>query len=367
MPPGGSDSRVNNHHLTDIPPPPSPPSAADGPAPTEPPQLIINPDLPPEEADFIRARLLALSHTFASTSRTEPPAIAPGVEHTIHLSDYHPIKQKAYRQSPEKQAVVSKAIANLLKGGVIVPSNSPWASPVTLAVKSIDPVTGKIAWRFCIDYRRLNARTRKDAYPVPIIEDLLGACKDADWMSTVDIKDAFYHIVVATASRALTAFVTPDGLFEWNRMTFGLANAPATFLRYVNQVLLEFIGKFCVIFFDDGLVYTKGTLAQHMDHVAQVLTALHAAGLEASTTKCRFGYQELLFVGHVVGHGTIRPDPDKIKAITEYPRPTTVTQVKAFLGLANYYRRFVDGFAVIAQPLYQLLKKGVALEWTQPR
>jgi transposase InsO family protein len=218
-----------------------------------------------------------------------------------------------------------------------------------------------------IDYRRVNSQTRKDAYPVPLIEDCLNACKDADWMSLIDIKDAYHHIEMALESRGITAFVTADGLFEWTRMPFGLATAPATFQRYVDMILRDFIGQFCAIFFDDCLVYTHGTLEQHLDDVERLLKRLHEANLEASPKKCRFAYKELLFVGHIVGKGTIKPDPDKVRAVQDMAAPKTPTELKGFLGLANYYRRFIHGFAMIARPLYELLKKNVKYEWSQNR
>ena len=329
------------------------------PATTPTPSFDINPHLTSEEHDLVHTRLQSLSHAFAAPTR--PPRISPGVEHTIHLLDPSPIKQRPYRQSPEKQEAVTKEVKRLLAAGLIQESHSPWSSPVSL-VKKADG-----SWRMVIDYRRVNAKTRKDAYPVPLIEDCLRACKDADWMSIIDIKDAYHHILVALASRGITAFVTPDGLFEWTRMPFGLSNAPATFQRYVDQQLRAFIGKFCAVFFDDCLVYTTGPLSKHLDDVKTVLTKLHDVGLEASATKCHFAYKELLFVGHIVGRGTIKPDPDKLRAIDEFPNPRTVTELKAFLGLANYYRRFIKGFALTASPLYALLKKGVAFELSHDR
>jgi len=150
-------------------------------------------------------------------------------------------------------------------------------------------------------------------------------------------------------------------------MPFGLSNAPATFQRYVDQQLRDFIGKYCAIFFDDCLVYTKGSLDDHLRDIKKVLERLHSSGLEAAADKCRFAFKELRFVGHIVGRGIIKPDPDKILTIQDFPRPETLTALKGFLGLCNYYRRFIKGFAHTASPLYQLLKKGVAFEWSQAR
>jgi len=319
----------------------------------------INPDLTADERKLVENVLQRMKHAFATPAT--PPQPSPNIEHVIHLTDPHPVKQAPYRQSPQKREAVHKEVQRLLEMGLIVPSASPWSSPVSLVPKPDG------SYRMVIDYRRVNAQTRKDAYPVPLIEDCLNACKDAKWVSIIDIKDAYHHIPMALESRGVTAFVTADGLFEWNRMPFGLANAPATFQRYVDHCLRDFIGQFCAVFFDDCLVYTNGTLEEHLKDVTRLLERLHSVSLEASASKCRFAYKEVLFVGHVVGNGTIKPDPDKLTAIHDYPAPTTVTELKAFLGLANYYRRFVRGFAAVAKPLYELLKKGVVYEWSQNR
>ena len=329
------------------------------------PDFDINPDLTPEQRAFLLQQLNSSLAAFAPPNT--PPRAAPGVKHEIHLTDPKPVKSAPYKQSPDKKAAVHEEVERLLEAGLIHESSSPWASPVSLVPKGPPDASGKRKWRMVIDYRRVNSQTRKDAYPVPLIEDCLVACKNADWMSIIDIKDAYHHIEVALESRGITAFVTSDGLFEWSRMPFGLSNAPATFQRYVDQQLRDFIGKFCAVFFDDCMVYTTGSLEQHARDVKRLLDRLHSVGLEASASKCRFAYKELLFVGHIVGRGTIRPDPSKIRAVEEFPVPTTVTALKGFLGLANYYRRFVAGFATIAHPLYELLKKGAAYEWSQHR
>ena len=216
----------------------------------------------------------------------------------------------------------------------------------------------------CIDYRKLNARTRKDAYPIPLIEDCLNMCKDADYLTLIDIKDAYHHVEMDPASRPLTAFVTPDGLFEWLRMPFGLCNAPATFQRYVNHALQGLAGRSCAAFFDDCIVFAKGSLEKHMQAVAEVLERLAQHGLEASYKKCKFAYHELIFVGHLVRKGTIRPDPSKLDAVRKFPEPKNVSQLKSFMGLANYYHKFIRGFAIISRPLYALQRKDVPFEWT---
>ena len=321
----------------------------------------VNPELDSDQRALVQRMLQSTVHAFASNP-AGPPKPAPGVTHAIHLTDSAPIKQAGYRQSPQKTAVTSAAIAKLLEQDLIMPSNSPWSSPVVLVPKPHGPAG---AYRMCIDYRRVNARTRKDAYPIPLIEDCLNMCRGARWLTLIDIKDAYHHIRMDPASGAITAFVGPGGLYEWKVMPFGLCNAPATFQRYVDHQLREFVGKFCAAFFDDCLVYSSGTLEDHVSKVQQVLAKLAAAGLEANMAKCKFAYTELLFVGHVVSQGTIKPDPTKLDAVRKWPTPTNVTGVKSFLGFTNYYHKFIQGYAMKAKALYALTRKGVPFEWSQ--
>lgn len=326
--------------------------------PPKPPDAFepdINPELTPAQHSLMRQMLLSLPEAFARDPKKKP-TLAPGVEHRIWLDDDKPIKQAAYRQPEAKKVIVKEFTDKLLEQKVIKPSDSAWSSPVVLVRKP-----GKD--RLCIDYRKLNARTRKDAYPIPLIEDCLNLCSKARWMTLIDIKDAYWHVPMAKESIPLTAFVTPDGLFEWDRMPFGLCNAPATFQRYVDSCLRGLIGKSCIAFFDDCLVFGGETFEEHVEAVRVVLQRLADHGLEAHVRKSKFAYTELLFVGHIISQGTIRPNPEKLRAVSEFPAPTTVTGVKSFLGLTNYYHKFIPGFAQIALPLYALTRKGVAFEW----
>lgn len=348
---------------TVLPPPSSPPAAAAAATATPEidPSLLdfdINPALTSEQKTIMHEMLARLKQVF-STNPLKTPTSAPGVEHEIHLTDPVPIKQKAYRLPLTKKQVVSETVKKLQAQHLVVPSNSPWSSPVVLVPKQGG------SWRMCIDYRKVNAKTRKDAYPIPLIEDCLNMCKDAKWLTLIDVKDAYHHISMSPQSQAVTAFVTPDGLFEWLRMPFGLCNAPATFQRYVDGWLRDLIGKTCAAFFDDCLVFSSGTFEDHVEKVEAVLKRLSEAGLEINYKKCRFGYTELLFVGHLVSGGTIKPDPAKLSAVRDFPTPTNVTGVKSFLGLTNYYHKFIRGFAMKARPLYALTRKGTPFEWSQ--
>ncbi len=292
------------------------------------------------------------------TNPKATPQAATNVTHKIELKDQTPIKQIGYKTSEAKHAVIKETVDKLLEKQLIEPSYSAFSSPVVLVKKQ-----GGAGWRMCIDYRKLNAQTIKDAYPIPIIEDCLQACKEADFFSLIDIKDAYHHIAMDKESMHYTAFVTPEGLFQWKVMPFGLTNAPATFQRYINTIMKEYIGVILAAFFDDGLTYTKGTFEQHVLDVEKILKRLAECHLEANIEKCKFGYTEMKFVGHVVSKGIVRPDPSKIRAMESYPQPTNLTQLRSFLGLVNYYHKFIKGFAVMAVPLYRLTRKDTPFEW----
>ena len=339
---------------------PQPSSTIDPDQPLPRESLDINPDLSEAEKELIYNALKPLAKAFARKDST--PAAAPGVEHTISLKDPEPFKSRPYKQSPKKAEVIANTVKDLLDRKLIQPSVSEFSSPVILVPK------GKDDWRMCIDFRKLNTRTIKDNYPMPLIERCLQVCRRARWLSSLDIKDAFHHITLSPGSIPLTAFVTADGLYEWIRMPFGLCNAPATFQRYVDRALSGLIGKTCVAFFDDCVCGTEEeSLAIHMAAVVEILQRLSDHGLEANIKKCQFGYKELVFVGHVIGNGILKADPSKVKAMKEFPRPTTVTEVKSFLGLINYYSKFIKGYAYMATPLIELTKKSVPFEWTSDR
>lgn len=198
----------------------------------------------------MHAMLMRRYAAFAKSNSSHVPP-ASDVEHAIHFTDPQPVKSVPYRQSPAHAAYADEQVAGLIKAGFIVPSASPWSSPIVIVPKAGGDL------RMCIDYRKLNARTKKDAYPMPLIEDCLHLLRDADFITMIDIQEAFYHILMAKGSREATAFSTSHGLYHWTVMPFGLCNAPATFQRHVDEVLRKYIRKTCAAFFDDIAVYTK--------------------------------------------------------------------------------------------------------------
>ena len=320
-------------------------------------EFNINPALTPSQREQV---LLVLKKHIRAFIRppTDGPPRAHGVDFRIYTDDAPPIKQVPYRHSPQQEAYIREEVKNLLKKGYVTPSFSPWASPVLVVVKKDG------TYRMCIDYRKLNAHTKKDAYPLPRIEDCLELCREAIWMTIFDLRDAYHHIPVHPDSQAATAFCTKDGLYQWTVMPFGATGAPGCFQRYVDSVFRGMTGRNCVVYFDDIVVYSKD-FETHLKDVAEVLQRLQDCNLSAKISKCKIAMNEITFVGHVLRNGTIKPDPEKLRAVDEFPRPSDVSHLKSFLGLANYYRKFIAGFAQTATPLYHLTKKNVEYYWNQ--
>ena len=231
-------------------------------------------------------------------------------------------------------------------------SNSPAAAPILFVKK---PGGGL---RFCVDYRALNAITKKDRYPLPLINDTLERISKATWFTKLDVIAAFHKIRIKEGSEWITAFRTRYGLFEWLVMPFGLANAPSSFQRYVNWALREFLDDFVSAYIDDVLVFTQGTLRRHREHVTKVLERLQRAGLYIDIDKCEFEVTSTKYLGFIIEAGKgLQMDPAKVEAIVNWVPPTTVKGVRAFLGFANFYRRFIKNFSAEVAPLVELTKK----------
>ena len=276
------------------------------------------------------------------------------VQHSIDTGDHPPIKQHPYRTPMIRREQMAKMIDDMQKQGIIQPTSSPWASPVVLVPKK-DGTT-----RFCVDYRRLNAVSRKDVYPLPRIEDILSTLGDANYFSTLDLASEYWQIEMEESSRPKTAFAT-QGLFEFTRMPFGLCNAPATFQRLMQVILAGLEWKCCFVYLDDILVASQ-TFEEHLAHLVEVFSRLQKAGLRLKPKKCAFLRDEVAYLGHIISQEGIRPDPAKVHKVRTFPVPTDVTTLRQFLGLASYYRKF--SFAKVASPLHDLTKKGSSFCWT---
>ena len=267
-----------------------------------------------------------------------------------------PICQRAYRTPLSKRQLISDLVDEMLQQGVIRPSNSPWASPVTLVPKS-DGST-----RFCVDYRKLNSVTKRDSYPLPRICDIMDTLGRSKIFSTMDLKSAYHQIPVHPADIEKTAFTCHRGLFEFTRMPFGLANAPASLQRTMDYIFGDMLGNSIMIYLDDIVVFSKSE-EEHAIALKEVFTRLKKYGLRLKASKCCFGQKQVKLLGFIISEKGQAADPEKTRAISTLPEPRTVKQVRSFLGMAGYYRHCLPNFAKIARPLVELTKKHHRFVW----
>ena len=293
-----------------------------------------------------------------------PPLRGPGIDHAIELlqedgKDMNAPHGPLYKMTKEELLVLRRTLTELLDKEFIRVSSSPASSPVLFVRK---PGGGL---RFCVDYRGLNAITRKDRYPLPLIHETLNNIGKAKWFTKVDVSAAFHKLRIRLGDEWKTAFRTRFGLYEWLVTPFGLAGAPSSFQRYINWVLREFLDVFCSAYLDDVLIYTDGSLEEHRAHVRRVMDALDMAGLHLDITKCEFEVKTTKYLGFIIeARKGIRMDPEKVQAIKDWQAPTTTKGIRGFLGFANFYRQFIRDYSTLTRPLNRLTGKDVMFVWT---
>nr|XP_025035341.1 uncharacterized protein LOC112544063 [Pelodiscus sinensis] len=289
---------------------------------------------------------------------TSRPGQTTLVQHEIETEPGRVVRDNM-RPLPRKLwGTVKEELQAMLEWGVIQESRSEWRSPIVLVPKA-DGST-----RFCIDFRKVNAISRFDAYPMPRIDELLGRLGRATYLSTLDLTKGYWQIPLSPEAQAKTAFATPFGLYQFRNMPFGLHGAAATFQRLMNQVLREH-QDYAAAYIDDIVIFSE-SWEEHLGHITNVLGALRKAGLTANPKKCQFGRAEVSYLGYTVGRGKLKPLVDKVQAVRDHPVPTTKRKVRQFLGLAGYYRRFIPNFSSLAAPLTDLTRKGQPerVRWT---
>ena len=289
-----------------------------------------------------------LLEEFADVMKSKPGRTSL-VEHNIETGQAHPIKLPPYRLPHAYRSTVKQELDDMLDSGIIEPSRSEWAAPIVLVPKKDGTL------RLCVDYRRLNSVARTDAYPMPRVDDLIDKLGKAKFITTLALTRGYWQVPVAQEARHKTAFTTPFGLFQFTMMPFGLNGAPATFQRMMDELIRGL--EDCTAAYLDDLVVFSTSWEEHLEHVRAVLRRLRSAGLTAKPAKCQFGMADCVYLGHVVGSGTVRPELSKVEAVETFPKPETKKQVRAFLGLTGYYRKFIPDYSTIATPLTDLTRK----------
>lgn len=280
------------------------------------------------------------------------------IKHIIDTGDAPPIKQRYFPMSPAKQKLINEELDKMLELGVVEPSNSAWSSPIFL----IDKPDG--TKRFTVDFRKVNQVSRKDAYPLPQVTSILDRLRDARYLSSMDIKSAYWQIPLDPASKEKTAFTIPGrGLFQFTTMPFGLANAPATWQRFVDSILGPKLEPFVFVYLDDIIIVTS-TFQKHIEILNEVFKRIKEAKLTLNREKCQFCRSELRYLGYVVSERGLQVDPDKVKSILDMPIPRNQKEVRQFHGTASWYRRFIPDFSTRMYPLTCLLKKRQKFTWS---
>lgn len=286
------------------------------------------------------------------------------ITHEIRTTTDQPIHAKLYRLPPKHEEEVRRQVEEMEAQGIIRKSCSRYASPIVVVAKKLDN-SGKQKFRICIDYRRLNEITIDDKYPIPNIDSILDKLGSAQYFTSLDLAKGYHQIKVHPNDISKTAFITPFGLYEYLRMPFGLKNAPATFQRMMNEILRDYINKICVVYLDDILIFST-SLQEHIQSLTLIFKKLAEHNLKVQFDKCSFMKKNTEFLGHVLTSEGMKPNPNKIKCIEEYPLPTTEKQLKGFLGATGFYRKFVKDYAKIAHPMIKYLKKGSKINTNDP-
>ncbi|UYV76949.1 K02A2.6-like [Cordylochernes scorpioides] len=280
------------------------------------------------------------------------------IQHKIITKSEQPISLRPYRRPLKEYEEIAEQVKELLEHKLIRISDSPWAFPVVMVPKKDGNK------RMCIDYRRLNEITLDDRQPLLHIQDMFDRLHGSRFFSTLDVAWGYWQIEMDPQSIQKTAFVTNDGHYEFLVMPFGLKNAASTFQRIIQHILGELLWKGTCSFQDDILVYTK-TWQEHIELLSKVFDKLRQYNMKLKLSKCIFGRTEVKYLGHIISHNQLKPDPGKVKSIQDFPRPDTVKKVRQFMGLANYYRKFVKDFSKISFPLVRLTRKNQPFVWNE--
>ncbi|GFX33571.1 retrovirus-related Pol polyprotein from transposon 412 [Trichonephila clavipes] len=320
------------------------------------PDLLENAELSPEQKSSAERLFQEFEDVFSRNSSDIGHTTV--TQHRIDTADHPPIKQHPRRLPFAKQEEVGTLLREMQENDIIEPSSSPWTSPIVL-VRKKDGST-----RFCVDYRKLNDVTKKDSYPLPRIDDTLDTLSGHKWFSILDLKSGYWQVEIHPEDREKTAFTSGQGLWQFKVMPFGLCNAPATFERLMETVLKGLTFEACLIYLDDVIIGGR-TFEEHLQNIRKVLSKLSDANLKLNPSKCKFFQKEVNYLGHVISAEVVRTDPEKVSAVKNWKRPENLRELRSFLGLCTYYRKFVKGFSNIARPLHRLTESKQKFQWTK--
>ncbi|GFW03149.1 retrovirus-related Pol polyprotein from transposon 17.6 [Trichonephila clavipes] len=313
--------------------------------------------------DEQQRQLKALFNNFKGLF-SDQPGLTHVVYHEIDTGDKGPVVSRPYRYDRVKQGIIDYHIDKILRECTICPINSPYASPVVLTRKKNDlPLDSPVAYRFAIDYRKLNGITKYPRYPLPVMDDLLTNIPHTNVVSTLDLRSGYFQLAISPRDIEKTAFITRNGTFAFLRMPFGLSGAAPNFQRAIDIILKPVIGRFVLVYMDDVII-TYPSCKDHLDHLSQVFTLLRDAGLTLNKEKCHFARDKLKYLGLIISKEGIETDNKKIRAITEMKPPKNNREVSKFLGMTGWYQKFIPRYADICEPLYQLKKKGAKFNWS---
>lgn len=278
------------------------------------------------------------------------------IKHKIRTTDEIPVYTKSYRYPHIHKEEVKSQIDKMLQQKIIQPSESPWSSPIWIVSKKKD-ATGKQKWRLVVDYRKLNKKTISDRYPIPNISDILDKLGRCQYFTTLDLASGFHQIEMEPKDIQKTAFTVNNGHYEYCRMPFGLKNAPSTFQRAMENVLRGLVNEICIVYMDDIIIFST-SLQEHITSIEKVFQRLREANFKIQLNKSEFMKRDTAYLGHIVTPEGIKPNPDKVYAIKKNPIPKTTREIKRFLGLLGYYRKFIPNFSKLTKPFTSCLKKG---------
>lgn len=281
-------------------------------------------------------------------------------QHRIDTGNARPVRQPLRTQPRVYREFIDETVEQMVKDELIEPAQSEWASNIVLVKKKDGTL------RFCLDYRALNVVTRGDTYPLPKINDCLDALAGAQWFSTLDLTSGYHQIAMNAEDADKTTFITRKGSFRWKRMPMGLSGATATFQRTMDLILSGINFSTCLVYLDDVIIFSDSP-ELHIQRLREVFTRLRQANLKLKVSKCQLMKRRVEFLGHVVSHEGISVDPSKVEKVETWPIPKNLKELRAFLGLCSYYRRFVFDYANISDPLSKLTRKGEKYVWNPER